>query len=1266
MLSQMADKLDVRLHESSIDLQHLDITSYLSAPNRINTCNSHLGTVYRIFTDLSDMGWKEKHTPLYNLATHSMDKIVETFDPETGQVCKDDNGELKIRQVVDWPVSAGLTGEAEWKKFFKWADSLNNYHPQVMNTDCSKVPEGYHPLRYQTKAYDECTKCLSVFTQDEQEFLERYRWLRHVPEFFKPHELFSVLNYAEVEKEAVQKLQNFYLDNDIVRCPDASTLHALIPFVKRLVRLFPLIKENVKNQLSSPQIRHKVYQYETKRYVEKIHQSTLDFNIDALDLREFLESDQQIWQIKMIDGDAWTGLTKVYRVLQNTSCTPNYSSESNYTLLKLKRLLTVNRMTNLTALLAEMETPHLLMIACGTNQPDNGELENIFQETFNILKQKNTMKIILTTQSKDNTTEFIEELATETLGEGFITTDEQLIWRNLTPDSQAKLLGKEVNFQGKRVPLNQLTSVESMTDSFPLSHLLQESELKIGEEPVQPAGSDYNEKYYIERTFNHNNVIRLGILNDKREGKFADLLARTEQEFRQLCQQNPASNVHWLVEGESGELVWQQSQGKLYELRKYVDGQKSQSYAPSDFDKLLQQAKQHRDMIIADKAGMGKTTVLTHLSKQIKKKFPSHWLVRINLNDYTELLNSQKGKQMDKEKLFEFVSKEVLKLESHLEKELFEKSFKGNKNNKVVVMLDGFDEISPNYKETVLDMLQVLKQTSLEQLWVTTRPHLREELEDEIQQLSYTLQPFSEDEQVEFLKKFWLQTSNIEVTNQNRLQIYAEALIRNLAQPVSHNDKQFTGFPLQTRMLAEAFEEGFRSFYKSDKTQPELPDKLDLLDLYKRFIESKYYIYYNDKCRTAACNVGAKEHRERDIKNIQEEHQLLAIKTFLIKDQVAFVPTDDQLTLSDEELARIGIMQMNSEGKLRFIHRTFAEYLVADFIINQLTKKTKQHHKRVQKHHTLAKELLLNNVLLRTDCQVLKTFLDALLKKYKPLDETLKEYGRTLKHWNERDDYRRAGGRTTLLHDTAAGDNANIIGFLLDSLKSGEHSKVLTKMLLATDMFGRTAFHMAAQTDSVKALKRIWEWAEAVKPTVTSNLLLSRNTNELKKKLFLAKDDNGYIAWHYAAAEASLQALETLWMWSKEVKLNTDELLLARSRFGLTAFQLAAENNGVGTLQKLWSWAEEGQRNPNELKKKLFLDKQDDGYTAWQRAAGKGSSQALQTLQLFAKELELNTDELMPAENDNYSFDLELAGKLFVSAEENEQGLSELDFGAVA
>jgi hypothetical protein len=139
MLSEMRDAFDVRLDGRSIDLENLDITSYLSAPNRINTCNTHLGTVYRIFTDLSDMDWHAslrgtvyrffsylsdtvwqiKRSTLYTLATHSMEKIVQTFDPETGHVHRNEEGQLKVQVVTDWPISTGLRGGDEYKKFFE-------------------------------------------------------------------------------------------------------------------------------------------------------------------------------------------------------------------------------------------------------------------------------------------------------------------------------------------------------------------------------------------------------------------------------------------------------------------------------------------------------------------------------------------------------------------------------------------------------------------------------------------------------------------------------------------------------------------------------------------------------------------------------------------------------------------------------------------------------------------------------------------------------------------------------------------------------------------------------------------------------------------------------------------------------------------------------------------------------------------------------------------------------------------------------------------
>jgi hypothetical protein len=171
-------------------------------------------------------------------------------------------------------------------------------------------------------------------------------------------------------------------------------------------------------------------------------------------------------------------------------------------------------------------------------------------------------------------------------------------------------------------------------------------------------------------------------------------------------------------------------------------------------------------------------------------------------------------------------------------------------------------------------------------------------------------------------------------------------------------------------MLAEAFEQDCRSFYLSDKSEPELPHKLDLLGLYRRFFESKHDIYCREQFKTAAGSMYANEVLHRDLKYLQMEHQRLAIQALFSEDQVKFLEIDDDCMFSDEELVRFGIMQRNSEGKLQFIHRSFAEYFVAEFLIQQLTKEPEP-HPQVQ-------EFLVSEVLLRTDCHVIRAFLDEL------------------------------------------------------------------------------------------------------------------------------------------------------------------------------------------------------------------------------------------------------------------------------------------------
>jgi hypothetical protein len=67
-------------------------------------------------------------------------------------------------------------------------------------------------------------------------------------------------------------------------------------------------------------------------------------------------------------------------------------------------------------------------------------------------------------------------------------------------------------------------------------------------------------------------------------------------------------------------------------------------------------------------------------------------------------------------------------------------------------MLDGFDEITSSYKETVIDLVQAPSQTAVDQICVTTRTHLREKLEENILQLSYIIGPLSEENLIHFVK----------------------------------------------------------------------------------------------------------------------------------------------------------------------------------------------------------------------------------------------------------------------------------------------------------------------------------------------------------------------------------------------------------------------------------------------------------------------------------------------------------------------------------
>jgi hypothetical protein len=90
-----------------------------------------------------------------------------------------------------------------------------------------------------------------------------------------------------------------------------------------------------------------------------------------------------------------------------------------------------------------------------------------------------------------------------------------------------------------------------VTKFLSVADLLEGKTLEIGEPVLTSTVDGGIENDYIDRTFNHQAVIKQDIFNGD------DLIATSEEEFKNFCQHNLQKNVHWLRKNESGRLIWQ-------------------------------------------------------------------------------------------------------------------------------------------------------------------------------------------------------------------------------------------------------------------------------------------------------------------------------------------------------------------------------------------------------------------------------------------------------------------------------------------------------------------------------------------------------------------------------------------------------------------------------------------------------------------------------------------------------------------------------------
>lgn len=445
-------------------------------------------------------------------------------------------------------------------------------------------------------------------------------------------------------------------------------------------------------------------------------------------------------------------------------------------------------------------------------------------------------------------------------------------------------------------------------------------------------------------------------------------------------------NVVWLEKKKKLLISSGNSCTLTGELQKYIEKiDKLDTRCDENFCNL---GSENEIFIIANNPGMGKSTFLTHVANKIKEKNRANqerhfWIVRINLPEYVQ---KNRSPDFENKNFLEFVMKIAVPDDSEeapfilFQQKLFKASFQNTKTEtnlpRVVIQVDGFDEICPYYKNKATELLEFLAKSQIAQLWVTTNLHEKIYLEIKLNSQAYILQPFSEEDQVNFQNRYWKWILKFNNDSSERNECTIEEIIEKLDNIRLKNIKL-------EKIIDDSKVLDFEDDKNVWKVQRTIDNKLNVTEsirnviakwaesigdeffnvpfnlkmlidvIFKRNLElcllELYHEFWNfhKNIIKKAKNVG-----HSNMQNLEKHHIHLAKKMFpeiLKKVTVEPMYNDGQSVsaniigdgeVSEEDkwnLIAIGILVLNGD-KLEFTHKCYADYFLCKYLFFNVKK----------------------------------------------------------------------------------------------------------------------------------------------------------------------------------------------------------------------------------------------------------------------------------------------------------------------------------------
>lgn len=548
-------------------------------------------------------------------------------------------------------------------------------------------------------------------------------------------------------------------------------------------------------------------------------------------------------------------------------------------------------------------------------------------------------------------------------------------FKDLTIDTQTKLLEKEVIFQENTVTFRQLIG-----DIIPDEELAENSWCElISNKEIVIAGkicvcndNDNDVQIYMNREIEckipqiHVEKINQLILAQ-------DKITYTKAEFEANCASHPDEmNVHLMERSGGSSVLWRLSRK---DSATYPDNLVTIETI-TDLESSLDCFFQQNIIILSDSAGSGKSIFLSNLAKAINHEKKDSWVVYLTaintasvLSDFDKKFNG--NNPISDESFNELLSQKLLNLSTPLEVALFEHLLSGkNKNLKLVLLFDGFDELGTDCQKVLLKMLKYLKQKDsvLSLMVITTRPHMCRTLELNFHKNAFTMKPMSRMNNKRYLTAYWLENirnnqkfDGLNVnTIKDRLQRFSQALLIKFVISIKEKDSNFTGIPQQIRMLAEIYENDAIDFTLAEgELNQNIVIRMPLYELYEKFLNKKIEIYKNEN------KYQGTSFAENVLRTIHDCQKKLALQImFGESKEIRLHETELKTTLN------VGIVYKNLT-RYFFIHKTFAEFFVAQCLLDctfEIPAETKaQYFKRV---------------LVEPEFQNVRTFINSKVTEY--------------------------------------------------------------------------------------------------------------------------------------------------------------------------------------------------------------------------------------------------------------------------------------------